>query len=38
MWIVLDLGVKCTCMSDALVENNYRNGMWFACEDGVSPT
>lgn len=38
LWNVLDLGVECVCMSDVLPDDNYRNCMWFACEDGVSPT
>jgi hypothetical protein len=34
----LDMGVKCACMCDVLPEDNFRNGIWFACEDGVYPT
>lgn len=39
LWNVLDLGVECACMSDEKTSYDSKGSqMWFACEDGVSPT
>ena len=39
MWIVLDLGVKCSCMSDEKTSFDSKGiQMWFASKHGVYPT